>query len=752
MSKSRKSVKAVPTGLKSKISKGSEESSGFFEYKKGKDREYLVSSPNAKQQSLLTLSKTQRIQFVVLVAFTLIIRLYNLKYPDSVVFDETHFGGFASKYIKRRYFFDVHPPLVKMLYGLIGALAGYRGDFEFKPIGLKYLNEDGEQLAPYIVMRTFPAICGIATVILAYRTLRASGCRHYIAIFGAFLVAIENSLVTQSRYIFLDAPLLFFIALTVAMYKTSDVQKPFSFSWYTSIIATGIALGCAASSKWVGLFTFAWLGLVTVRKMWYIFGDLDLTPFDIFRQFAIRINAYIVIPAIFYLAMFGIHFEVLKYMSDSPGLMTPNFQATLIGNNLNDVNYDVSYGSTVAMKHYINGDFLHSHDLYYEKTKNQEVTLYGYQDHNNRFVIEPSNVSQMADVFNTTKAVLSGAQIRLHHTTSDKYLGVTEEKPAMADYDYNKEVTCAKYNFDDPAAEANKMFNFEIRIAKRYSKEDEPQKVIKSIDTVFQLYNRHRNCYLAATQVKLPKNVGSGQTEVFCIENPNIEFSLFFIESNTHPALPSNAKKANIEPLTFLGKFLEAHKTMWRVNAGLTEEHIFSSRPDDWPFLHRGVNYWGEENKNVYYLGNFVLYWCSTISLIIYVVTKVLVLIVRKPTDIFSQVVSDSYNFYEIAGLEYFLGWFIHIFPSFLMQRQLFLHHYLPSLYFALLLLAQTFEFITSKNKTIGYSLVVAFALVSLYVSYHYAPLVYGLDWTKEMCKSSKIRDSWDIFCENYKN
>ena len=46
------------------------------------------------------------------------VRLYRLDYPTSVVFDEVHFGGFASKYIHGMFFMDVHPPLAKMLFSL----------------------------------------------------------------------------------------------------------------------------------------------------------------------------------------------------------------------------------------------------------------------------------------------------------------------------------------------------------------------------------------------------------------------------------------------------------------------------------------------------------------------------------------------------------------------------------------------------------------------------------------------------------
>lgn len=193
---------------------------------------------------------------------------------------------------------------------------------------------------PYVTMRMLPGILGIAIIPLAYLTLRSLGTRKTTATLGAALVIFENGLVTQSRLILLDSPLVFFTALTAFFWvRFSNVDfsgVPFGKSWWSYLLMTGLSLGAVVSCKWVGLFTIATVGLCVLRQLWLLLGNLKVTPRMWMRHFAARALCLIVVPSLFYMAMFQIHFWILNRSGDGDGFMSSEFQHTLIGHGMED--------------------------------------------------------------------------------------------------------------------------------------------------------------------------------------------------------------------------------------------------------------------------------------------------------------------------------------------------------------------------------------------------------------------------------
>jgi dolichyl-phosphate-mannose-protein mannosyltransferase len=50
-------------------------------------------------------------------------------------------------------------------------------------------------------------------------------------------------------------------------------EKAFQLSWWFWLAMTGLGLGITVSIKWVGFFTIAWVGTLTLVQLWVLLGD-----------------------------------------------------------------------------------------------------------------------------------------------------------------------------------------------------------------------------------------------------------------------------------------------------------------------------------------------------------------------------------------------------------------------------------------------------------------------------------------------
>ena len=110
-------------------------------------------------------------------------RILRLESPNHVVFDEMHYGKYASLYLKNTFFFDSNPPLGKMMIAFAGYLAGFDGKFTFDKIGQEYPAD-----LPLWALRFIPALSGSLMTPTVYLIMTELGLSYYAGGLAAFMV------------------------------------------------------------------------------------------------------------------------------------------------------------------------------------------------------------------------------------------------------------------------------------------------------------------------------------------------------------------------------------------------------------------------------------------------------------------------------------------------------------------------------------------------------------------------------------
>lgn len=273
----------------------------------------------------------------VLLGVSVWLHFWRLGQPAVVAFDESLVGEFASHYLSGTYYFDIHPPHMKLMYALLGWLGGWTPAMGFPVVGAAY--PDGY----YLAMRAFPALCGsllpVLVVLLALE-LRAS---LVWALVGGWAVLLDSALLAESRFILNDIPLLFFGAggwWCLLRWRNSRSRL--------TLVGAALLLALAVGVKWTGI---CFIGPALVALV------LDRSGPAALRQ-RLAAAAFVVAGAVVVqLAGFEIHLSLLTRSGPGDSFMSKEFQKRLPGSAfagdasvvaLNDVQAIVELNQTMA--------------------------------------------------------------------------------------------------------------------------------------------------------------------------------------------------------------------------------------------------------------------------------------------------------------------------------------------------------------------------------------------------------------------
>ncbi|ODV96377.1 hypothetical protein PACTADRAFT_49736 [Pachysolen tannophilus NRRL Y-2460] len=633
-----------------------------------------------------------------------------------------------------------------MLIGFSGYLAGYNGSWDF-PSGETY-----PDYIDYVKMRIFHAIFSALCVPLAYFTMKEIGFNRKSTWLFTLMVLFESSFVTLGKFILLDSLLLFFTVTSFYCFIKfhNENKKPgnaFSRKWWKWILLTGINLGCVCSVKMVGLFITSVVGVYTIVELWIMFGDRNLSYQKYAQHWLARIAALILVPFGVFLISFKIHFDLLYGTGSGDANMSSLFQANLIGSEVGGGPREIVTDSSIlTIKNQgLGGGLLHSHVQGYPYgSLQQQVTTYSHKDSNNDWKFEFGRTTDRSDLNDELAYILEGSTVRVQHVMTGRNLHTHFLKPPVSKSGW--EVSC--YGNETIGDEKDDWI---VEIVDQYGKED--KKRLHPLTTSFRLKSKVLGCYLSTTGNILPA-WGFRQGEVVCVDNPfrRDKRTWWNVEDHTNPNLPAPPEDFKLPRTNFLKDFIQLNLAMMATNNALVPDpdklDNLASKAWEWPTLHVGIRLcsWADDTIKYYLMGSPATTWTSTVAVLAFSLLVVVNLIkYQRQVPIFHS--QNEENLFLMGGVYPFLGWFIHFLPFVIMSRVTYVHHYLPALYFAMIVCCYVFQRTTDllRNQIlIGASYVVFYiAVVGTFI--YFSPISFGMDKPHTEYKYLNWLPTWKI-------
>jgi len=276
---------------------------------------------------------------------------------------------------------------------------------------------------------------------------------------------------------------------------------------------------------------------------------------------------------------------------------------------------------------------------------------------------------------------------------------------------------------------------------------------VRSLTTRIRFRHQKLGCYLRAANVPLPP-WGFKQIEVSCDKDnkPNDKHTWWNVESHWNDRLPPGNMKLYKSP--FLSDFWHLNVAMMTSNNALVpdpdKEDILASLPSEWPWLHTGLRMcgWGDTQIKYYLLGHPIIWWAGTVSLVLSLFSLAIYLLRMQRHYIDWK--PGEWDHFLYVGKVAFLGWVLHYVPFLIMGRVTYLHHYLPTLYFAVIMTGHMLDHFVFTARRLGegfkWGVFVVSAGVIIGVWWWFRGIAIGIDGPIGNYKGLLWRKSWNIY------
>ena len=258
----------------------------------------------------------------------LITRFALLNYPRAVVFDEYHFGKFVNGYLTGEYFFDIHPPLGKLVLTLAAHAGGYNGT----TMAWAKIGDPIPAAVNLFALRAGPALQGALLLPLLYIAGRAMGLSQPASLLAPAGALFDVCLLVESRLVLTDATLLLGFAVHLAASFSSDHHPPLGRAWTWRIAAAGGGIAMAVCTKWTGAGCLALGGVHSMMALYRGFSGGRRISQVVLEALA-RLGLLLLLPALCYILCGWLHFALLPLTGPGAKFMTAAFRASLRGEN-----------------------------------------------------------------------------------------------------------------------------------------------------------------------------------------------------------------------------------------------------------------------------------------------------------------------------------------------------------------------------------------------------------------------------------